>query len=78
LPPRIAFGITLTGFRKSYDPLGDERDYPIVAVSQSKGGAWHLERNTHDSDGLRIEPVAVEIRPDRYVSELCRNLGDDV
>jgi hypothetical protein len=50
--------VALTGFGKLYDALRDNA-VEIVVVCKPKRYPSHLECDTHDALGLRVEPGAV-------------------
>jgi hypothetical protein len=61
-----SFGIAFTGFRKCNDPFSDCFMDKDLSMSESKRHQGHFEPDARDSDGLRIEPVAVQVWPDRH------------
>ena len=62
-----SLGVTLPSFRKLDDFLCDcvsGRGYDPVCVLE--GYKSHLEGDAQETSGLRIEPVALQIVPDRH------------
>ena len=62
--------VTLASFRKLYDLLSDRRTGWIdAAVGALEGHKSHLESDAHQTNGLGIETVTVQVGPDRHCSE---------
>ena len=66
--------VALTSFRKLDNLLGDRFtgrvDEPIGALEGHKG---HFESDAHETDGLRVEPKAAQVCPDRHDSAQATN-----
>ena len=54
---RQNFGIALASFRKLDDPSGD--DFVAEVAWASNGRASHFECDAQETDGLRVEGLAV-------------------
>ena len=60
-------GIALPGFRMVDDLSRDYVVGNIAAISKPKRYECHFVREPHDPERLGVEPLAMEVGPDRHV-----------